>query len=661
MKYRNIIAASALFLAFACQPEAIGTLSDIQVSESYVGIAMEGGNATVTLTAANDWTVEYADVADESWLSFSPASGAKGEHKVVLNAVAATSIRIGELKFTSGSQTQFVNVIQSDGQFVPKVKTVAEAIELINSGSYGGEHYVKGTVCRIDEISTSYGNATYYISDDGVYEEGKFLEVYRGYWLDNGKFTTGDELSVGDIVTICGELTLYGTTPETVQNKSYVVECIKSLISVTPSEFEVGKDETVVEAKVLYSGDNIEFESDSDWLNVSSIKTVSDTTVVSIHVAANSEDSRTGAITLSSSSGKSTSIVTVTVKQAPGFSAYTLPYDETFLSGKGAWETVDVVPVEGVASIWYQDAQYGMVAKATKAIDACGELISPNIDLSGVSSAVLSFEHAQRFAGNVNAELTLFVSEDNGQNWTQLLIPSYPDGSNWTYVPSGEISLKRFAGKLIKIKFVYTASPAAYATWEIKNLKVVEGDAVITTIAGLNNSAVAAEAEWSGTFTDAIVTYVNGNNAFIEDATGGVQLYMSGHGLVPGMLINGTVSGKIKLYNSYAELTSVDGAKATVTTAAVPAPKELTLAQLYASYLRYQNCMVMLKGVTFTTALSESNRNGVVAQGDETIAAYSQVNGKVLMSGTGDLVCWPTRYNANLQLGCWDSTHFSSK
>ena len=667
MKFKYIIAALALSLAVACQQEPVGFLSEIQVSESYVSIDVNGGSSSIDLTAGDAWQVDPASVPD--WLTVSPMSGSAGSGKISFTAAATASTNTAEIKIQCGGQTQFINVIQFAEKADPVVMTVSEALALIATVDKGdgqsynldGEYYVKGIVCRIDEISTSYGNATFYLSDDGTFSDGKWLEVYRGYWLDNTKFATGDEIAMGDELTICGELMSYKGTPETVQNTAYVVSATKSLLSITPSEFDVDKEETTLVAKVVYSGDALNFESDSDWLNIAGMNTIADTTLVSIHVAANTGDSRTGIITLSSSKGGTTSLVTVTVNQAPGFAAFPLPFEESFLGSMGAWETVDVVPVENVNSIWTNDAKYGMKATATKKIVSRAELVSPNIDLTGVSSAVLNFEHAQKFAGNVNEEFTLYASVDNGETWTQLQIPAYPDGSSWDFLPSGEISLNRFVGNLVKIKFVYLSNEKFYGTWEIKNLQITEGNAAIANIASLNNTATTTEAAWTGTFTDAVVTYVNGNNAFIEDATAGVQLYLNGHGLTAGTKINGSVSGKIKLYNGYAELTALDFSAAEVTEGEVPAPTVLTLGELLASYLRWQNCQVKLEGVTFTTALSESNRNGKITQGDDEIAAYSQVNGKVIMSGTGDLVCWPVRYNANLQVGCWDSAHFTAE
>lgn len=655
----------SLGVAVSCEVETTETLSEIQLSESYVSIDVNGGSATLDFTASNAWNVDAESVPE--WLTVEPMSGAAGAASVKFSAGATKATNKAEVKILCDKATQYINVIQFAAKADPVVLTVAEAIAIIKTVDKGdgqsynvdGEYYVKGIVSKIDEIDTGqYGNATYYISDNGKHEDGKWLEIYRGYWLDGAKFTKV-EFAVGDELTVAGQLMSYKGTPETVQNTARVISYKKSLVSVSPTSFEVSKDGETVVAKVLYSGDGLEFSSDSEWLTVSGMNRVKDTTMVSIRAAANTAEARVGTITLTSSKDKDTSSVAVTVTQGAGFSAFPLPYEETFLAGKGGWETVDVVPVEGVSDIWIWDSKYGMKASATKKVESQADLVSPNIDLSGVQSAVLSFEHVSRFAANVWEELKLFVTDDNGVTWTELLIPAFSSGSDWNFVSSGDISLKKFAGKLIKIKFQYNSNANAYATWEIKNLKVAEGEPVIASIAGIVDNTVAAEAEWTGTFKDAVVSYVNGGSAFIEDATGGIQLYQSGHTLKAGQKINGTVSGKVKLYNAYAELTSLNVSGATVTDGAVPEPKVLTIAELLKCYLRWQNCQVKLENVTFDTPLDADNRNGVVSQNGTTIAAYSQVKGKVLMSGTGNLICWPTRYNATLQLGCWDSSHFT--
>jgi hypothetical protein len=72
--------------------------------------------------------------------------------------------------------------------------------------------YVSGTISKIDEVNTSYGNATYYISDDGATTTQ--LEVFHGYGLGGAKFTSASDIKVGDKVIVYGALTLYNNTPE---------------------------------------------------------------------------------------------------------------------------------------------------------------------------------------------------------------------------------------------------------------------------------------------------------------------------------------------------------------------------------------------------------------------------------------------------------------
>ena len=65
--------------------------------------------------------------------------------------------------------------------------------------------YAIGTIKEITELSTSYGNGTFVITD------GKSdLIVYRCKYLNNEKFTSEDQIKVGDVVVIYGQLTNYG-------------------------------------------------------------------------------------------------------------------------------------------------------------------------------------------------------------------------------------------------------------------------------------------------------------------------------------------------------------------------------------------------------------------------------------------------------------------
>lgn len=75
------------------------------------------------------------------------------------------------------------------------------------------EVYVKGKISQIDEISpkladgSGYGNATYYISDDGT-TTNQFY-VYRGKGLKGADFTTENDIKVGDNVVVVGVIKNY--------------------------------------------------------------------------------------------------------------------------------------------------------------------------------------------------------------------------------------------------------------------------------------------------------------------------------------------------------------------------------------------------------------------------------------------------------------------
>lgn len=95
-------------------------------------------------------------------------------------------------------------------------KAVAVA-SVLADGVNSGEVYVKGIVSKIKSFSSSYGDFTYYITDDGahVLDDAKYMQVYAGKSFGGEKFSSEEDLKVGDEVILKGTLANYkGNTPE---------------------------------------------------------------------------------------------------------------------------------------------------------------------------------------------------------------------------------------------------------------------------------------------------------------------------------------------------------------------------------------------------------------------------------------------------------------
>jgi len=277
MKLRYFIGTLilGLGLAVACDEEKPEVLSEIKVSESYLHIDVNGGSATLQFTASDAWQIDAESLGE--WLTADPMSGAAGDATVILSADAATSTRNADVLILCAGKTQHINVIQYAQKVDPVIMTVAEALKVIwdncpaddQSHDVAGEYYFKGIVCKINEISPQYGNATFYLSDDGKFVDGQWIQVYRGMWLDGAKFTTGDEFSVGDVLTVKGQLMSYKGTPETKEKTASVVAIEKSLISVEDLDFEkLPATDTTFTLVVTAKESPLLISSDSDWLQI---------------------------------------------------------------------------------------------------------------------------------------------------------------------------------------------------------------------------------------------------------------------------------------------------------------------------------------------------------------------------------------------------------
>ena len=178
---------------------------------------------------------------------------------------------------------------------------------------------------------------------------------------------------------------------------------------------------------------------------------------------------------------------------------------------------------------------------------------------------------------------------------------------------------------------------------------------VIPTAANLAALKAATRGTYVVTLTNAVVTYVNGRNIFIEEGTTGALIFLSTHSYEAGNCLNGDYQVTTEDYNGKFEITSIEPqAGAATTTATVPLTT-VTIAALNANFASYESRRVKIVGVNVTDALTTTDRNGAISDGTNTLALYAGVANTVAvdLNANIDIIGYPGFNNTNQQLTVW--------
>lgn len=137
-----------------------------------------------------------------------------------------------------------------------------------------------------------------------------------------------------------------------------------------------------------------------------------------------------------------------------------------------------------------------------------------------------------------------------------------------------------------------------------------------TNIAGIKAICTdpSASVPFTANLTDALVTLVNGNNFYLEDASGAIYGFTSGHGLSAGDKLNGTIKGNITKYQGNYEITGFVN-EATKTTGSEVTPTLVTADALLDSFASYESKLVKVANVT----ISEVNGKNLSIEGSSLI------------------------------------------
>lgn len=180
------------------------------------------------------------------------------------------------------------------------------------------------------------------------------------------------------------------------------------------------------------------------------------------------------------------------------------------------------------------------------------------------------------------------------------------------------------------------------------------------SISGLKTLITSAsEIDFKAKLNNAVITYADANNAYLQDADAAILIYVKGHGLTEGKSYTGVASGKAKLYNGLREITSIDWGTIIPEDVSVPAAQVVTVAELNADYDKYESMYVTVQNAIVTSALS--SRNATISQDSEEYNVYDKNNGlsATALSTTNaiaNIFAFPSVHNTTHQLNVFNNS-----
>ena len=491
MKIKSLFWGSLalLGLAVSCQEPVNSEPAVILTSDAVVNVGAEGADAVaVTFTSATAWELRGLDDCD--WLVADKLNG-KGsadEQKLTLS-ISPNPEGNREVSFTIyasplAKKTVTVKQAGEKGDGVADI-TIAEFLELkstTQSYRLGG---VIGDIAR----STSYYGFT--LKD----ETGEVSCPFPANWDSYSA-----ALHTGDRVIVEGVYSYFESkNQDQVKNAnilSHTPADVSSVTSLTVSEFLAKADKFsryrltgTVSGTVNATYCSFDLKDETGTVKVYTVNNASEW---GSKIAVGGKVTLVGAYTLytNSNTGSTTpEVVDADIESFEGGSSETPAgdaiYSESFASGQGDWTIENKNLPEGLSAVWAYNEQYKcMLASGysnNENFDSESWLISPVIDLAGQASAYLEFDQAVNFFSDIataKKQAVVKIREENG-SWTDLNIPQYPTALSWTFLNSGSIDIKAYAGKKIQIAFAYTSTSAKAGSWEVNNVKIVKEAAVV--------------------------------------------------------------------------------------------------------------------------------------------------------------------------------------
>ena len=180
-------------------------------------------------------------------------------------------------------------------------------------------------------------------------------------------------------------------------------------------------------------------------------------------------------------------------------------------------------------------------------------------------------------------------------------------------------------------------------------------EATFTKITPYANIAALTEQTVAGTYyvtlDDAVVTFTNGNYAYIKDNSGAILYYKSGHGLSAGQILDGTATVSYKLQNNLPEITSLSGitpasGSAPDPTVVVASAWNYTFNDVLSQYIKITDATITYSNPYYYVSVGSSDKavESFQLYGRDAASSFSISN--LSDSDKYTIVGFPTLYNS---------------
>ena len=251
-----------------------------------------------------------------------------------------------------------------------------------------------------------------------------------------------------------------------------------------------------------------------------------------------------------------------------------------------------------------------------------------------------------------------YTNEASVSNVTKTITYKSSDTNVATVDDEGVVTAKAIGEAIItaSVPAELGVSEAAQATYTV----TVKSTTTIAGIKALTNSSTSVS--FSADLTDAVVTYVSEDYAYIQDASAAVNVYIDGHGLEKGQRINGAVSGTVKANYQIDQLTVLNLTKATVTNdGVIPAEEVKTLAEIKDAGANYDGKLVKIVGATINTGMSDALSGGIITDDNGTTKFYIIAPNRLTLVAKekGNFTGFVSIYNGNTyRLNVYETSQF---